>query len=105
MSAFAFRAACAGNPLGSLTEAGIGTVDLSGSPGWQQVRPGWSWLMVRMPGGWFVEGIGPTRTEAEADARQSWSRWRREERRRGGGRLAVDGHAYRRRLRHRRHRR
>lgn len=101
MSAFAFRPG-PGAPLGDLLAAGVDTIDLTGTPGWQYVAPGpaWTWLMALMPDGSFWEGAGATSEEAKADARRNWVRWKRG----NAGPLAVDGRAYQRRLANRRRR-
>ncbi len=48
------------------------------------------WFLYRTPEGTLVPGVGRTLQEAEADARRRWV-----------PPLAIDGHAYRRRLRNR----
>jgi hypothetical protein len=85
-------------PLGDLTAAGIGTVDLTRTPSWRFAGLTDVWLLAVMPDGSLCEGTGPTTEDAIADARKRWRRWKRAH----AGPLAVDGRAYRRRLRNRR---
>jgi len=79
--------------LPGLTGAGIGTVDLTGTPGWRYVSND-VWLLTIMPDGSWFQGTGPTAEDAKADARRRWRNWKR-----GPGPLAVDGREYQRRLR------
>ena len=59
------------------------------------------WLIARTPDGMSAEGCGATTADALADAMRRWRRWKRAH----AGKLAVDGHEYRRRMRARARRR